>query len=87
MNTSDDFTGPVNIGNPNEFTMIELAELVIELTGSKSKMIFEPLPSDDPIQRRPNITQASERLNWEPKIQLKDGLKKTIMYFKSILNS
>ena len=87
MNTSDDFTGPVNIGNPNEFTMIELAELVIELTGSKSKMIFEPLPSDDPIQRRPDITQASERLNWEPKIQLKDGLKKTIMYFKSILNS
>ena len=87
MDTPDDFIGPVNIGNPNEFTIKELAELVIELTRSKSEMIYEPLPSDDPIQRCPDITQARERLSWEPQIQLEDGLKKTIMYFESVLHT
>ncbi len=84
MNSRDDFTGPVNIGNPNEFTIKELAELVIELTGTKSKLIFEPLPSDDPMQRQPNIDLAMKELGWEPKIQLRDGLIQTIKYFKSI---
>lgn len=84
MASGDDFTGPVNIGNPNEFTMLELAEKVIKLTGSKSKMVFEPLPADDPTQRQPNISLAKEKLNWEPKIQLEEGLIRTIEYFKSI---
>ena len=85
MATRDDFIGPVNIGNPNEFTMIELAEMVIKLTKSKSKLVFEPLPADDPMQRRPDITLAKKELGWEPKIQLEEGLTKTIEYFKSIL--
>jgi UDP-glucuronate decarboxylase len=84
MNSREDFTGPVNIGNPNEFTIKELAELVIELTGTKSKLIFEPLPSDDPMQRQPNIDLAKKELDWEPKIQLREGLIYTINYFKSI---
>jgi UDP-glucuronate decarboxylase len=84
MNSREDFTGPVNIGNPNEFTIKELAELVIELTGTKSKIIFEPLPSDDPMQRQPNIDLAKKELGWEPKIQLREGLIHTINYFKSI---
>jgi UDP-glucuronate decarboxylase len=84
MNSRDDFTGPVNIGNPNEFTIKELAELVIELTGTNSKLIFEPLPSDDPMQRQPNIELAKKELDWEPKIQLREGLIHTINYFKSI---
>ena len=83
MATPDDFTGPVNIGNPHEFTMLELAEKVIELTGSKSKIVFKPLPGDDPKQRRPDITLAKEKLGgWEPRIQLEEGLLKTIEYFK-----
>jgi UDP-glucuronate decarboxylase len=82
MNTSDDFVGPVNIGNPIEFTMLELAEIVLELTGSKSKIINMPLPTDDPTQRQPNIDLARKELNnWEPRIQLKEGLQKTIEYF------
>ncbi len=85
MNTKDDFTGPINIGNPVEFTMLELAQLVKELTGSKSEIIFHPLPSDDPKQRQPNITLAREAINWEPKIKLKEGLEKTIHYFKTTL--
>lgn len=85
MATDDEFTGPVNIGNPNEFTIIELAEKVIDLTGSKSKLLNEPLPSDDPIQRQPDITLAKEKLGWEPKIQLEEGLKKTIPYFDNLL--
>ncbi len=85
MATGDDFTGPVNIGNPNEFTMLELAEKVIKLTGTKSKIVFEPLPADDPMQRQPNISLAKEKLNWEPKIQLEEGLIKTIEYFKTIV--
>ncbi len=84
MGTSDDFWGPVNIGNPNEFTMIELAKNIIELTGSKSKLIYKPLPQDDPKQRQPDISLANQKLNgWEPKVQLKEGLIKTIDYFKN----
>ena len=86
MNTGNDFTGPVNIGNPGEFTMLELAEKVIELTGSKSKIIFQPLPQDDPRQRKPDITLAQEKLNgWQPNIQLTEGLQRTIDYFKKIV--
>lgn len=82
MNTPDDFTGPVNIGNPNEFSILQLAQAVIELTGSKSQLIFKPLPGDDPKQRRPNIEMAKRVLNgWEPQIQLKEGLARTIKYF------
>ncbi|MCL2182676.1 MAG: SDR family oxidoreductase [Chitinispirillia bacterium] len=81
MNTGN-ITGPVNIGNPGEFTIKQLAEAVIELTGSKSKIIYQPLPSDDPKQRQPDITLAKEKLGWEPKVPLKDGLIKTIGYFK-----
>lgn len=85
MNTEKGFTGPVNVGNPGEFTMLELAGKVIELTGSKSKIIHKPLPSDDPLQRKPDITLAKEKLAWEPTIQLEEGLKKTIAYFETIL--
>lgn len=85
MATRDDFTGPVNVGNPNEFTIRELAEHVIELTGTKSKIIFEDLPSDDPMQRQPDITLAKKELDWQPNIQLKEGLTKTIDYFKKIV--
>ncbi len=83
MNTADDFIGPVNVGNPVEFTILELAQQVINLTGSKSKIIYEPLPSDDPLQRKPDITLAKNKLNWEPKVQLREGLMKTIQYFNS----
>lgn len=85
MNSREDFIGPVNIGNPNEFTILELAEKVIALTGSQSKIIFEKLPSDDPMQRQPNIDLAKKELQWEPKIQLEEGLIKTIDYFKSLI--
>ncbi|MCX6230929.1 MAG: SDR family oxidoreductase [Bacteroidetes bacterium] len=85
MATGSDFTGPVNIGNPNEFTILELAEKVIKLIGCKSKIVFEPLPADDPLQRQPDISLAKEKLNWEPKIELEEGLTKTIAYFKSII--
>jgi UDP-glucuronate decarboxylase len=87
MQTSDDFTGPVNVGNPNEFTIRQLAESVIELTGSKSKLEFRPLPSDDPLQRQPDITLARSALAWEPKVRLEDGLRKTITYFRTLLYS
>ena len=85
MNTDNSFIGPVNIGNPNEFTMLELAQKVIELTGSRSKIVFLPLPSDDPRQRKPDIQLAKEKLDWQPKIQLEEGLMKTIDYFKRFL--
>jgi len=85
MNTRDDFIGPVNVGNPGEFTMIELAELVLKLTNSKSKIVYMPLPADDPTQRQPNITLARKELGWEPTIPLEEGLKRTITYFKSIV--
>lgn len=84
MNTSD-FIGPVNIGNPNEFTIKKLAETVINLTNSSSKIIYKPLPSDDPLQRQPDISLAKEKLNWSPKVQLEEGLIKTINYFKNTL--
>ena len=85
MATPDSFIGPVNIGNPNEFTILELAQTVIKLTNSKSKLIFKPLPNDDPQQRRPDITLAKEKLDWSPKIELEEGLGKTINYFDNLL--
>ena len=85
MNSRDGFTGPVNVGNPNEFTILELAQKVIKLTGSKSKIIYQALPADDPMQRQPNITLAKKELDWSPKVELDEGLKKTIEFFKSIL--
>lgn len=86
MASPKSFTGPVNLGNPNEFTMLELANTVIKLTNSKSKIIHLPLPQDDPKQRQPDIRLAKKELNgWEPKIQLEDGLKETIAYFKKIV--
>jgi UDP-glucuronate decarboxylase len=86
METSPDVTGPLNIGNPKEFTIIELAELVIEMTATKSKVRFEPLPSDDPRQRRPDISRAKAVLGWEPKTQLREGLVRTIAYFDKLLS-
>jgi UDP-glucuronate decarboxylase len=85
MNTEQGFTGPVNLGNPAEFTILELAEKVLSLTGSGSKMTFRSLPQDDPKQRRPDITLAKSKLGWEPRIGLEDGLKQTIAYFRRIL--
>ncbi len=84
MNGADDFVGPVNIGNPGEFTIRQLAELVIEMTGSRSKMVDRELPADDPTQRQPDITLAKKHLDWEPKVPLREGLKKTIEWFQSI---
>ncbi len=86
METPFDVTGPINIGNPGEFTMLELAELVIEMTGTKSKIRFEPLPSDDPRQRRPDISKAQATLAWAPKTPLREGLTKTIAYFEGALS-
>ncbi len=86
MDTPQDITGPINLGNPGEFTMLELAEKVIHLTGSRSKLVFQPLPQDDPRQRQPDITLARQTLQWEPKVALEDGLKETIAYFKKIIN-
>ena len=83
MDTTDDFTGPVNLGNPSEFTIRELAEKVIALTGSKSKLVFKPLPSDDPMQRCPDIALAKQSLQWSPKVSLEEGLRRTIDYFKN----
>ena len=85
MDSPDDITGPINIGNPGEFTILQLAELVIELTNSNSKLIFMPLPQDDPKQRRPDISKAKEILNWEPTTQLREGLIRTIDYFENII--
>jgi UDP-glucuronate decarboxylase len=84
MNGSDEFQGPVNIGNPGEFTIRELAEIVIELTDSKSKLTYEALPADDPTQRQPDITLAQKRIDWEPKVPLREGLQKTIDWFRTI---
>ena len=86
MNSDEEFTGPVNLGNPGEFTMLELAQKVIELTGSKSKIVYMPLPQDDPTQRKPVIDLAKEKLNWAPTIPLEEGLKKTIEYFKKTID-
>ncbi len=87
MDSDDAITGPLNLGNPHEITILELAKMIIELTGSKSELIFEPLPSDDPRKRRPDITKAKKLLGWEPTTSIEDGLKKTIDYFKSHLAS
>jgi len=84
MNGPDDFVGPVNIGNPDEFTIKQLAELVIELTGSSSKLVHQPPPQDDPTRRQPDITLAREHLGWQPQVRLRDGLAKTIDWFRSI---
>ncbi len=84
-NTPDEFTGPVNLGNPGEFTILELAETVIRMTGSTSRIAFKPLPADDPMQRRPDITLAKKELGWEPTTKLEDGLVPTIAYFRSVL--
>jgi UDP-glucuronate decarboxylase len=85
MDSPAEFVGPVNIGNPGEFTMLELAEKVLKLSGGKSKLVFKPLPSDDPRQRQPNIELAKSKLGWEPKVKLEDGLKETIGYFRKLL--
>lgn len=86
MNTDDSFTGPVNIGNPNEFTMLELAREIIDICGTKSKIIYLPLPEDDPTQRKPDISLAKEKLNgWKPKVQLREGLEKTVAYFEQLI--
>ena len=82
MMNQDEIVGPVNTGNPNEFTILELAEKVIEMTGIKSRITFSDLPVDDPMQRKPDNTLAKEKLGWEPKIQLEEGLERTITYFK-----
>ncbi len=86
MMQTDDFIGPVNIGNPDEFTILELAEEVIDLVGSSSKIVYRPLPKDDPTQRQPNISLAKEHLGWQPKVALREGLKKTIAYFETVLS-
>ena len=85
MSSADDVTGPVNLGNPGEFTMLELAEKVLSFTGSKSKLVFKPLPQDDPKQRKPDISKAKQLLDWQPKVPLDDGLKETIKYFKKVI--
>jgi UDP-glucuronate decarboxylase len=87
MNTGDDVTGPINLGNPDEFTIRELAEQVIALTGSKSRLAFLPLPQDDPRQRQPNVTKAETVLGWRPTIALKDGLVRTIEHFDAKLRA
>ncbi len=84
MDTSDDFTGPVNIGNPIEFDMNELASLIINLTNSKSRIVYKPLPTDDPKRRKPDISLAKEKLNWQPTVDLEEGLKRTIEYFSNL---
>ena len=84
MNGPDDFIGPVNLGNPDEFSILELAKIIIRLTGSRSKIVFEPLPQDDPLQRQPDISLAKERLDWEPTLNLEQGLTRTIEYFRTI---
>lgn len=87
MATADDVTGPINTGNPGEFSMLELAQAVIDLTGSKSKLSFKPLPSDDPKQRQPDITLAKKHLDWEPKVPLREGLVPTIAYFEGLVKA
>lgn len=85
MNSKSGFTGPVNIGNPGEFTMIELADIIVELTGSRSKIVYKSLPQDDPMQRKPDIELAKRNLEWEPTVSLEECLKKTIKYFENKL--
>jgi UDP-glucuronate decarboxylase len=87
MDTEVGFTGPINLGNPNEFSMLELAEKVLKHVGGSSKLVFHPLPTDDPKQRQPDITLAKNKLTWEPRVQLDDGLKETISYFRKLLSA
>ena len=87
MDSPDYLKGPVNIGNPGEYTMLELAETVLSIVGTKSKIVFQPLPADDPRQRQPDINQAKSELGWEPKVSLKDGLKETVGYFQKTLRA
>ncbi len=87
MDTESDFTGPVNLGNPSEFTILELAEKILKIVGSKSKLVFKPLPLDDPQQRQPDISLAKKKLDWVPKVSLEDGLKKTVSYFRATLDN
>ena len=87
MATDKGFTGPMNLGNPSEYSILEIAEIIINLVGSTSKIIFESLPEDDPKQRQPDITLAKSKIDWEPKTDLKDGLEKTIHYFDQILSN
>ena len=84
MRTDDEITGPMNLGNPGEFTILELAQKIIQMTGSKSKLIFQPLPGDDPTQRKPDIAFAEKALDWRPKVHLEEGLVKTIDYFRRL---
>ncbi len=85
MNGPDDFIGPINLGNPDECSILQLAEMIIRMTGSRSKIIFKPLPQDDPIRRCPDITLAKEKLNWEPEVELEEGIRKTIEYFRDLV--
>jgi len=85
MNGPDDFIGPLNLGNPDEFSILEIAEMIVRLTSSRSRIMFKPLPQDDPLQRQPDIDLARNRLDWEPKLNLEEGLKKTIKYFRSVI--
>ena len=84
MNTEDEFTGPINLGNPNEFPVLELAERIISMPGSSSKIVFKSLPDDDPKQRQLDITLAKEKLGWQPTVELEEGLKRMIEYFKNV---
>ena len=85
MMECEDFTGPVNLGNPRELTIKEIAELIVDLTGSRSKLVYKPLPKDDPTRRKPDITLAKQKLSWEPQVMLEEGLKSTIEYFRNRL--
>jgi UDP-glucuronate decarboxylase len=85
MATKDQVTGPVNIGNPTEFSMLQLATMIIEMTGSRSRIVHRPLPENDPRQRRPDISRAQELLSWKPRTELREGLKRTIAYFEKLL--
>jgi len=87
MMNKENFIGPVNVGNPNEFTIKELADMVIELTGSRSKIVYKKLPGDDPVRRKPDISLARKELGWEPAVPLKQGLLSTISYFEKILQN
>jgi UDP-glucuronate decarboxylase len=87
MQSADEVVGPVNIGNPGEYTILELAEMVMKLIGGRSKIVFKPLPQDDPTQRQPDITVARSTLGWEPKVPLQEGLERTIAYFKTLLHT
>ena len=87
MHSPDNFIGPVNLGNPGEYTMLEVAEMVLKLTGTRSKIVFKPLPQDDPTQRQPDITLARHALGWEPKVAFEEGLQRTVAYFQTLLHT